>query len=75
MIILAIIITLFNAEPNTKYNLQLNKEIKKINLIKKNCENANIFLTQYEIWILINFYPNDCKYYYDYENKINILYK
>jgi hypothetical protein len=75
MIILAIIFTLFNAEPNTKYNLQLNKEIKKINLIKKNCENANIFLTQYEIWILINFYPNDCKYYYDYENKINILYK
>jgi len=75
MIIVAIISILFYAEPNTKYNLQLDKEIKKINLIKKNCENANFFLTQYETWILINFYPNDCNYYYDYENKINILYK
>jgi hypothetical protein len=75
VIIVAIFFTLFYAEPNTKYNLQLDKEIKKISLIKKNCENANFFLTQYEIWILINFYPSDCNYYYDYENKINILYK
>jgi len=75
VIIISVIFSLFFSEPNKKYNSQLKDEIKNINLYKNDCESANISLTQYEIWILVNFYPQECNYYYDYENKINILYK
>ena len=71
---------LYTVQPNIKYQ-QLKSEIIKINNIDTICENYNKLLTQYEIWIFINFYPNSCFYYYDGENnilsstKINSLYK
>ena len=71
---------LYTVQPNIKYQ-QLKSEIIKINKIDTTCENYNKLLTQYEIWIFINFYPNSCFYYYDGENnilsstKINSLYK
>ena len=69
-IIFSILILL--AKPNENYN-QLKNEIAKIDKVKDNCSLANSKLNNYEIWIMINFYPNSCKYYYNNKLKKNIL--
>jgi len=51
----------------------LQNEVTIINIYKNNCDLANNKLDQYKIWILINFYPKQCYYYYDEKMKINIL--
>jgi len=43
----------------------LQNEVTIINIYKNNCDLANNKLDQYKIWILINFYPKQCYYYYD----------
>lgn len=60
--------------PNRNYE-QFKDEIIKIDKYKENCQLANKFLTQKEIWILINFYPGTCKYKYDSKSRKNITYK
>ncbi len=74
---ISFIILLFLAilvSPNRNYE-QFKDEIIKIDKYKENCELANEFLTQKEIWILINFYPSACKYKYDSKLHKNITYK
>tara|TARA_Y100000741_G_C18070581_1_gene484369 strand:- start:400 stop:720 length:321 start_codon:yes stop_codon:yes gene_type:complete len=74
---ISFIILLFLAilvSPNRNYE-QFKDEIIKIDKYKENCGLANEFLTQKEIWILINFYPRACKYKYDSQLLKNITYK
>jgi len=74
-IICLFILTYFleTLEINTKYSQELKTSVKKINIHKNDCNEANDTLDQYQIWILINFYPKNCYYYYDDNKKINIL--
>jgi hypothetical protein len=67
LLLLTILIT-----PNNSYE-QTKNEIIKINKYKENCTTANKFLSQREIWILINFYPKTCKYEYNPEFRKNVL--
>ena len=69
----ALIYLLITLKINTSYTWQLKKDIQKINTNWINCEIANKHLDQYQVWILINIYQKKCFYYYDVENKINIL--
>jgi hypothetical protein len=69
----ALIYLLITLKINTSYTWQLKKDIEKINTNWINCEIANKYLDQYQLWILINIYQKKCFYYYDVENKINIL--
>ena len=50
--------------------------IDKINSLKNNysCKEFNKELTEYEIWIVKNYYPNLCNYYYNFSNEKNVLY-
>ena len=59
--------------PNNDFQ-QTKKSILKIDEFKSDCLKANKMLNQYEIWILINYYPSYCKYKYDSNMKINILF-
>jgi len=73
-ILFAVLIYLFiTLKINTSYTWQLKKDVEKINTNWINCEIANKHLDQYQVWILINIYQKKCFYYYDSENKINIL--
>jgi hypothetical protein len=64
---------------NTKSDIRYYEtklSIDKINLLKQNnnCNKLNYLLSEYEIWIIKNIYNKDCKFYYDFKNKKNILY-
>ena len=59
--------------PNNNFQ-QTKNSILKIDEFKSDCSKANKMLNQYEIWILINYYPSYCKYKYDSGMKINILF-
>ena len=48
-------------------------QIKKT-LETNNCKEANEILSQYEIWIVKNIFPNLCNSRYNFEKKINVLY-
>ena len=50
--------------------------IDKINSLKNiySCKEFNKELTEYEIWIVKNYYPNLCNSYYDFKNQINVIY-
>lgn len=69
---LAFLILITLTKPSENYG-QLKNEIIKINEFKNDCSVANSKLNNYEVWILINFYPDDCEYYYDKKLKRNIL--
>ena len=62
-----------NVTPNTDFQ-QTKKEILKIDEYKFDCINANDKLNQYEVWVLINYYPNRCSYKYDSDLKENIIF-
>jgi len=69
----ALIYLLITLKINTSYTWQLKKDVEKINTNWINCEIANKHLDQYQVWILMNIYQKKCFYYYDVENKVNIL--
>ena len=71
---LIIFITL-NQNPDLKWQetKQSVVQIKKT-LETNNCKEANDILSQYEIWIVKNIFPNLCNSRYDFEKKINILF-
>ena len=62
-------------------NKNLIKTITKESIIKikstlkdNSCVKSNNILTQYEIWIVKNIFPELCKSRYHFEKKINILF-
>ena len=59
--------------PNKNYE-QTKSKIINIEKYKNNCEEANNYLSEREIWIFINFYPNYCEYQYDPNSRKNILF-
>lgn len=61
------------ASPNKNYE-ETRNEIINIKKYKNNCEVANNYLSQREIWIFVNFYPNYCEYQYDPNSRKNILF-
>ena len=67
------LVLIINVTPNKNFQ-QTREVVMKIDKYKSNCIDANNQLTQYEIWILINYYPNQCRYKYDRILKVNILY-
>ena len=75
LILFAVIILTISQNPNTKWQ-QTKPSIDKINevLLINSCITANDILSQYEIWITKNIYPDKCQTKYDYEKKINILF-
>ena len=74
-ILFGIIILTISQSPNTKWQ-QTKPSIEKINkvLLINSCIKANDILSQYEIWITKNIYPDKCQTKYDYVNKINTLF-
>jgi hypothetical protein len=75
LILFAVIILTISQNPNTKWQ-QTKPSIDKINevLLINSCITANDILSQYEIWITKNIYPDKCQTKYDYKKKINILF-
>jgi len=71
---LIIFITL-NQNPDLKWQetKQSVFQIRKT-LETNNCIEANEILSQYEIWIVKNIFPNLCNSRYNFEKKINVLY-
>ena len=69
-----IILTLLK-NPDPKWQETKTSIIKiKSTLKDTSCVKSNNILTQYEIWIAKNIFPELCKSRYDFEKKINILY-
>lgn len=68
-----LILMIYFTKPNNNYE-ELKKQILKIDDHKINCLTSNDKLSQYEVWVLINFYPNSCNYKYDKKKKENILF-
>jgi hypothetical protein len=60
--------------PNKDYEETTKSQIINIEQYKNNCEVANNYLSQLEIWIFINIYPNYCEYKYDPNSRKNILF-
>lgn len=67
------LVLIINVSPNKNFQ-QTKEAVIKIDKYKTNCLDANNKLSQYEIWILINYYPKQCGYKYDKNLKANILY-
>ena len=74
LIFIIIILTLFH-NPNTKWQ-QTKPQIEIINkvLLTNSCVEANNILSQYEVWITKNIYPEKCNTKYDFKKKINVLF-
>tara|TARA_B110000027_G_scaffold63190_1_gene67807 strand:- start:162 stop:1493 length:1332 start_codon:yes stop_codon:yes gene_type:complete len=74
-ILFGIIVLTISQSPNTKWQ-QTKPSIEKINkvLLINSCIKANDILSQYEIWITKNIYPDKCQTKYDYVKKINTLF-
>jgi len=70
---LSLIITSPYINLNNNYLKELENKIKLIDNFKNDCDQANKILDQDHIWILINFYPKNCYYKYDYIKKINTI--
>ena len=64
---------IINVSPNENFQ-QTKETVMRIDKFKTDCINANDKLSQYEIWVLINYYPNQCGYKYNKKLKANILY-
>ena len=60
---------LINSSPSLNFQ-QLKKEIIKINENNMTCEEYNSYLSDYEIWVFINFYQDKCFYYWNGEKNI-----
>jgi hypothetical protein len=73
--IFILFIILINVKSDENF-YQTKTTIDKINLLKNNysCKEFNKELTEYEIWIVKNYYPNLCNSYYDFKNQKNVLY-
>jgi hypothetical protein len=73
--IFVLFIVLINVKPDENF-YQTKIIIDKISSLKNNysCKEFNKELTEYEIWIVKNYYPNLCNYYYDFRNEKNVLY-
>ena len=74
IIILFLILTLFQ-NPDIKWQ-ETKISVENINnvLINHSCEEANNKLTDYEIWITKNIFPEKCSSKYNFEIKKNVLY-
>lgn len=73
-LILIIIFTL-SKNPDPKWQETKTSVIKIKNTLKVySCIESNNILTQYEIWIVKNIFPDLCNSRYDFEKKINILF-
>lgn len=70
-----IIYLTLNQNPDLKWQetRQSVDNIKK-NLELNNCQKSNEILSEYEIWIVKNIFPNLCRSRYDFERKKNILF-
>ena len=70
-----IVILTFYQNPDPKWQ-ETKPSVMKIKqtLQTKNCKQANESLSQYEIWIVKNIYPNLCNSRYDFDNKVNVLF-
>jgi len=64
---------IINVTPNKDFQ-QTKQEILKIDKYKFDCIKAREKLNQYEVWVMINYYPNNCNYKYDSDLKKNILF-
>ena len=71
---LIIILTLYQ-KPDLKWQETKPSIVKiKKTFENKNCEQANRILSQYEVWIVKNIFPNLCNSRYDFDRKINVLF-
>ena len=75
IIIFFAIFYILNTKIDKKY-YETKFAIDKINFLKqkKNCDELNYLLDQYEVWVMKNIFIKDCNFYYDYKNEKNILY-
>jgi len=73
--IFILFIILINVKSDENF-YQTKTTIDKINSLKNNysCKEFNKELTEYEIWIVKNYYPNLCNSYYDFKNQKNVIY-
>jgi hypothetical protein len=73
--IFILFIVLINIKSDENF-YQTKFTIDKINSLRNNhsCKEFNKELTDYEIWIVKNYYSNLCNSYYDFKNQKNVLY-
>ena len=69
--VIVFFLLILSVSPNKNFQ-GLKNEIIIINKYKHNCNLANVELNSSEKWILINFFPDACKYRYD--GKDNVLF-
>lgn len=71
--ILICFLLILSVSPNKNFQ-QLKDHVIKIDKYKHDCDTANVKLNSSEKWVLINFYPNICKYRYDAEIQDNYIF-
>lgn len=69
-----VVFLVFNIQVNEKF-YDTKPHVDKINNLRINnsCNELNNLLNEYEIWLLTGMHDNKCSYYYDFQNKKNIL--
>jgi hypothetical protein len=67
---------IFKVQPDYRFSNDTKDSLNKIQSLMKNhsCDELNILLDEYQVWIVKNYYSKSCLSRYDFFQKKNILY-